>query len=47
VDVSGRQSLAWDGRDDAGRALPAGTYFVRLARSGQALSRASRAVLIR
>lgn len=27
---SGAQDLTWDGRDDAGRTVPAGVYFVRL-----------------
>lgn len=27
---AGRRTLSWDGRDDAGDALPAGLYFVRL-----------------
>jgi CubicO group peptidase (beta-lactamase class C family) len=26
----GRHEVAWDGRDDAGRALPSGTYIVRM-----------------
>jgi len=27
---AGRHQAAWDGRDDAGRAVPAGLYFVRI-----------------
>ena len=30
----GRKSMAWDGRDDAGRALPAGLYLVRMQAAG-------------
>ena len=26
----GRRTLTWDNRDDAGRRLPAGKYFVRM-----------------
>jgi hypothetical protein len=29
--AAGARSVRWDGRDEAGRALPAGVYFVRLA----------------
>jgi hypothetical protein len=28
--IAGSASVAWDGRDDAGRAVPAGVYFARL-----------------
>lgn len=34
----GRFSLAWDGRDQSGRRLPAGMYFVRLQADGRELS---------
>jgi flagellar basal-body rod modification protein FlgD len=27
---AGSHALAWDGRDDRGRALPAGSYYVRV-----------------
>ncbi len=33
---SGVSGLAWDGRDEAGRALPPGTYFVRRRDTGEA-----------
>lgn len=46
-DASGLRSLAWDGRDDAGQALPSGTYFLRLAVDGRAMAQHSKAVLIR
>jgi hypothetical protein len=45
--ASGARSIAWDGCDGAGRALPSGTYFVRLAKDGRALSRTGKAVLLR
>ncbi|HEV2105273.1 MAG TPA: FlgD immunoglobulin-like domain containing protein [Candidatus Eisenbacteria bacterium] len=32
---AGPQKLAWDGRDDQGRRVPAGLYFVRVAGAGQ------------
>jgi hypothetical protein len=31
---AGRHAVAWDGRDDAGRPVPAGVYFARLSASG-------------
>ena len=31
----GARSVTWDGRDDAGRAVPAGVYFVRFRAAGQ------------
>lgn len=42
---AGAQSIAWDGRDDAGRSLPAGTYFCQLSTSEG--SRTARVVLSR
>jgi len=33
--VAGEHRVAWDGRDDAGRALPAGTYVYRLTGAGR------------
>lgn len=35
----GRHSVRWDGRDQFGRALPAGIYFYRLQAGGEALTR--------
>jgi uncharacterized delta-60 repeat protein len=32
--AAGRHEISWDGRDDAGRAVPAGVYFVRVATPG-------------
>ena len=32
---AGPSSVAWDGRDDAGRALPRGLYFLRLSAGGE------------
>ena len=34
--VAGEHRVAWDGRDDAGRTLPAGVYLVRLRGAGAA-----------
>jgi hypothetical protein len=31
--------LAWDGRDDGGRAVPAGVYYVRLLAADRAFTR--------
>ena len=36
---AGVQSLRWDGRDDSGRRLPSGTYFVKLQEGAQQASR--------
>jgi hypothetical protein len=47
LDASGLQRLAWDGRDDAGSALPSGTYFMRLVSGGRALTRTGKTVLLR
>jgi flagellar hook assembly protein FlgD len=41
----GHHRLAWDGRDAAGREVPAGTYFCRLRAGGR--SRVARWVLVR
>jgi len=35
----GHQELAWDGRDDDGKALPSGVYFVRLGTDGKTATR--------
>jgi hypothetical protein len=32
--AAGRHELSWDGRDDAGRIVPAGVYFLRVATPG-------------
>ncbi len=32
---AGESALTWDGRDESGRAVPAGLYFVRLATGGR------------
>ena len=40
----GSQSALWDGRDDAGRRVASGPYFVRLTRGGREV--VSRAVVM-
>lgn len=37
--AAGRHSLVWDGRDDDGRAVPPGLYWVRMNAGGQVSSR--------
>jgi hypothetical protein len=37
--VSGRAEVSWDGRDDAGRRVAAGSYFLRLDAGGRTVSR--------
>jgi len=37
--ASGQRVVGWDGRDDGGRLLASGTYFVRLEGGGAYLSR--------
>lgn len=32
---AGRQTVSWDGRDDAGRAMPGGVYFIKMVSMGQ------------
>lgn len=36
--AAGRHDVAWDGRDDRGRRLPSGRYFVRLSLGGEAVT---------
>jgi flagellar hook assembly protein FlgD len=36
--AAGRHDIRWDGRDDRGQALGAGTYFVRLRTPADELS---------
>ena len=43
--AAGRQEVVWNGRDEAGRALPSGAYFVRLV--GEVGVRGTKIVLIR
>ncbi len=43
--ATGPHAAEWDGRDDAGRAAPAGVYYLRLAADGE--TRSSRVVLLR
>ncbi len=38
--AAGPREVRWDGRDDAGRGLPSGTYFLRLRAGATVLSRA-------
>ena len=44
---AGEHQAVWDGRDDAGQALPTGTYFYRLSIDGRPAGRAEKAVLVR
>ncbi len=44
--AAGEQEWIWDGRDDAGRELPSGTYFARLKIAGEH-SRLSKLILLR
>jgi flagellar hook assembly protein FlgD len=37
--VAGRKTTAWDGRDDQGRMLPSGLYFVRMDTPGHTFVR--------
>jgi photosystem II stability/assembly factor-like uncharacterized protein len=37
--AGGVRSLAWDGRDASGRALPSGVYFLRVDRGGEVVSK--------
>ena len=43
--ATGSHARAWDGRDDAGRAAPAGLHFARREAGGQVAAR--RLVLLR
>jgi hypothetical protein len=43
---AGALSVTWDGRDDAGLALPSGTYFYRIEHAG-GVSAARKSVLVR
>lgn len=43
--AAGRHSVSWDGRDDAGRAVPAGVYLCRLVNGGA--SRTAKLVFVR
>jgi hypothetical protein len=45
--AAGTHDVEWDGRDDEGRLLPAGTYFVGLRVAGRVIPPASRTVLVR
>ena len=45
--ASGPRSLVWDGRDDAGRAAPAGLYTARLYLDGEATPQARKVLLVR
>jgi len=42
---AGRQEIAWDGKDDTGRALASGIYLVRLVADGE--SRVTRVAVTR
>ena len=43
--AAGDTTVDWDGRDDAGRAMPSGTYLVRVSTAAEVRTR--KAVLIR
>jgi flagellar hook capping protein FlgD len=43
----GQHGIEWDGLDDSGRALAAGTYFYRMSVNGRAVPTSERAVLLR
>jgi hypothetical protein len=43
----GQHGVEWDGLDDAGRALAAGTYFYRMSINGRPVTTGARAVLLR
>ena len=43
--AGGRVGATWDGRDDAGRPVPAGVYFARLPNGGR--ERTRKMVLVR
>jgi hypothetical protein len=43
--AAGTAEVVWDGRDDAGRALPSGIYFAELRHGGESFR--SRVVLLR
>ena len=43
----GEEQVEWDGKDDSGRALAAGTYFLGLVMDGRALSSGRKAVLLK
>jgi flagellar hook assembly protein FlgD len=44
---AGDHQVSWDGRDDQGRKLPNGTYFLRMAINGLPVPEAGKAVLLR
>ena len=44
---AGEHQAVWDGRDDAGQALPTGTYFYRMTIDGRPAERSEKAVLVR
>ncbi len=44
---AGAHETVWDGRDDQGRGLSAGTYFFRMTVDGRPVGRAEKALLIR
>jgi flagellar hook assembly protein FlgD len=44
---AGEHRLAWDGRDDAGRAVARGVYFTRLRYAGRGFETTSKLVVLR
>jgi flagellar hook assembly protein FlgD len=43
---AGKQSVVWDGRDNAGQTVPSGQYFYTLSLDGKVLDN-SKAVILR
>ena len=44
---AGEHQAEWNGRNDAGRALPNGAYFYRMAINGRMVKQAGKVLLLR